>query len=111
MMRGFVSRRFGRNWRAGVSFPLDSGVKRRGRPPRLANVASRPPRSYYGVSLDQPDQSAELPPRHVYHSLRDVWTIVATLVWLVAHALLWLGIVIGISLGALVLVMGALTRV
>ena len=56
----------------------------------------KPTRSYYGVSLDQPDPSAELP--HVYHPLRDAVTIVL-LRRLAVHAVLWSVIVAAIVLG------------
>lgn len=88
-MRLFVSRRIGRNWRAGVSLdPRElSPPRRRGRP--LANVApmTRPARSYYGVALDQPDLSAELPRER--HPWRALWSIVATLAWLLVHGIIW----------------------
>jgi hypothetical protein len=84
MMRGFVSRRFG-PWRAGVSFPLSAPRPHnvvRARPKALASVThTRPSRFYYGVSLDEPDPTAELP--HEHQSVgRSLWSIVSSLAYL-----------------------------
>jgi hypothetical protein len=106
-MRGFVSRRFG-PWRAGVSVGTeDFRQRRRGRPANVAMVNRapivRPARSFYGVRLDQPEPSAELPrERHVW---RTLWSIVTTLVWLLVHGILWAGFGAIMLFAALVLVM------
>ena len=68
----------------------------------------KPTRSYYGVSLDQPDPSAELP--HIYHPLRDAFTIVRTLAWLAVHAVLWFVIVAAIVFGWGIVLMSVLVR-
>lgn len=109
-MRMFVSRRLGRNWRAGVSLdPRElSGPRRRGRPPARVPVSVRPHHFYYGLDLDA-DPLIE-PQPHVYHPWRDLWTIIKISVWLLGQFVLWLGIVVGLTLGAIVLIMGALTR-
>jgi hypothetical protein len=69
----------------------------------------RPPRSYYGVNLDQPDPSAE--PPHVYHPWRDLATIIKTTVWLLIHAIFWTVIVAPIVLGWGIVLMSVLVRV
>jgi hypothetical protein len=66
----------------------------------------RPARSFYGVALDQPDPSAELPREH--HPWRDAWTIASTLVWLLVHAILWLGFFAIVGAAALVVFMSHL---
>jgi hypothetical protein len=78
-MRIFVSRRFGK-YRAGFSIDPRELAPRRGRGRPLAMVPQPRPRSYYGLVLDRPDASAELPRQS--SPLRDLWTIIREITWL-----------------------------
>jgi hypothetical protein len=114
-MRTFISRRFG-PWRLGASFgPEDWRPRRLGRGRPVLFVATtttmRPRRSYYGLALDQPDPSAELPaPEHVFHPGRDLLTIVTTLAWLALHLLMWLALAALGAIAGLAIVAAALVR-
>jgi hypothetical protein len=107
MARLFISKRFG-PWRAGVSLgPEDFRQRRRrGRPPKaLASPTSgERPVSFYGVALDQPDPSAELP-RARQSIGRSLWTIVGLLLWLAFRAVLLLAFVAIAAVAGLVLIM------
>lgn len=109
-MRTWVSRRFG-PYRAGVSFGPEDFKRRRGRPPRLATLASSTvrPVSYYGVTLSVPAIEEER--EHVYHPVRDAWTIVTTLVWLLIHGIFWTVIVAAIIAGFGIVLISAMLRV
>jgi hypothetical protein len=63
----------------------------------------RPARSFYGVALDQPDPSAELP--HERHVWRDVRTIASTTVWLIVHGVIWTAFLAIMLFAAAVLIM------
>src|SRR5271168_2089296 len=88
-MRLFISRRLGRNWRAGASFdPRELAQRRRGPARALASVTHDRPvaRSYYGLSLDQPDPSAD-PPHEPQSIGRSLWQIVSSLAYLAIVAI------------------------
>jgi hypothetical protein len=110
-MRTWISRRIARDWRVGASFgPEDFRPRGRRRPPvALASMAIvRRPVSYYGVALDQPDPSAELP--HERHVWRELWTVCKLLAWFAMQAVVFLAIAIGIAVGGLAVIMGAIAR-
>jgi hypothetical protein len=58
-MRMFLSTRLSGSTRGGISFnPNEFAPRPRGRPLAGASIG-RPARSFYGVSIDQPDPSAD----------------------------------------------------